>query len=1243
MKKVFALVGALLVLAACKTELSQQSDTFEAQIPEKFAVSFTVNRADAFAEGPGTRATIKSDWGDGDMIMVFFKGVASPKFMQLFYDGYGQKWEANYMGGLTAADLANAPDKKMTAIYMPYGKFVYVMAQDGKFVFPVSAYNGIFYMAQQVPYACKESTLVGTLDLVPPALEGSDKYVHFDIGGHYPGHRYSLYQAHVKPLRLSSVSADGTVNYVKGEKGKALAGLNDTSNDMTSFSGILDGSVVGKAVDYQFSVNDETESVLYTRDAGVKTLSASKYIGIGNIGDENVWNANEYVYLGLNNAAGEKICWAKADLGASPGSEGTEDGQYYTWMRTTGHYYPDWYNYKYSGSNYESDPNVGDPATAALGGLWRLPTKDEFEALRDIRNTSSWLTAGGLQFFSRISGYDDKSIILRTAGFTGEDGQDKRTGYGLQGYYWTSSESPDAWGAGNPVCFFMRYTPSGAGAYGCEANEPWKGFSVRPVFSVASLEEGAASGGGDEAEPAIRLEKSSLTVSGKVTATYSIPYTIVNRREGPEMLYQVSDNRMIDRNFIEITPTEIRFEVSSNIGNSARTGKITLSYLGSSKEITITQTPLNEPLTVIHVDKLERKVSNEAGSYKIEYSVDNPVEGYDTYVTSTEREWCTARLENGYATFTVLENTSLSERRCTVSVLNQAANPARVLVIQSGKPAGPPDITIDLDPEANNNVNAEGENAYNFYAHVVNPIGGVELEMSSDVAWMTHFRHTDNPDVHCFTVSRNTTGRTRYGHLTLQYASVKKQIKFEQQAEVNAIVLNPGDLKFNSQGRTVSFNVNLPEGYSYDDLTVTPAGDYGSFIRNLRRTEGKVFFEMGDNNTYYERTGEIIVRHGDSQASFHVTQTFEPSTFVVSPATMTLNYQAQKQIIDVQITNPRTYTELSVIKEGEASWLWSSAPNGVPTINVAQNATGAPRTATVQIRYTDPKLGFARLTVTQNTSNTSFDVSPEVVDIEAAATTKEFTFTITDPLQGVDVSAVTTSEDWIQILSVSDSKAQVKIKKNYWSQPRKGSVTFSYGNFSRVVSIRQAANSVADGFVDLGLPSGTFWAEKNLGAATVYDPGNYYAWGETATKSRYFWNNYAWGTEDAVTKYNASDNVAFLVAADDPATKANAAWASPTKAQFDELMTYCDCEWVTLPVEGLKVSSKVTDTYIFFPVTGEKGDEMYDEWGGFYWTNEVVNDGPHSHAYYFLFMDSGYDTDQELRFYGMPVRPVKNP
>ena len=39
------------------------------------------------------------------------------------------------------------------------------------------------------------------------------------------------------------------------------------------------------------------------------------------------------------------------------------------------------------------------------------------------------------------------------------------------------------------------------------------------------------------------------------------------------------------------------------------------------------------------------------------------------------------------------------------------------------------------------------------------------------------------------------------------------------------------------------------------------------------------------------------------------------------------------------------------------------------------------------------------------------------------------------------------------------------------------------------------------GWVDLGLPSGLLWAECNLGAAKPEEYGDYYAWGETATKN----------------------------------------------------------------------------------------------------------------------------------------------
>ena len=45
-------------------------------------------------------------------------------------------------------------------------------------------------------------------------------------------------------------------------------------------------------------------------------------------------------------------------------------------------------------------------------------------------------------------------------------------------------------------------------------------------------------------------------------------------------------------------------------------------------------------------------------------------------------------------------------------------------------------------------------------------------------------------------------------------------------------------------------------------------------------------------------------------------------------------------------------------------------------------------------------------------------------------------------------------------------------------------------------------------YVDLGLPSGTLWATCNVGATTPEDYGNYFAWGETATKAVYNWSTY---------------------------------------------------------------------------------------------------------------------------------------
>ena len=111
------------------------------------------------------------------------------------------------------------------------------------------------------------------------------------------------------------------------------------------------------------------------------------------------------------------------------------------------------------------------------------------------------------------------------------------------------------------------------------------------------------------------------------------------------------------------------------------------------------------------------------------------------------------------------------------------------------------------------------------------------------------------------------------------------------------------------------------------------------------------------------------------------------------------------------------------------------------------------------------------------------------------------------------------------------------------------------------------AKAKAPEMVDLGLPSGTLWAQCNLGADTSEDYGNYYAWGESDTKTTFSWKNYKYcsnGQPNALTKYNTKsnygkvDNKTQIDAADDW-MKANCGYfyAIPTKEDWDELKNYC--------------------------------------------------------------------------------------
>ena len=189
-------------------------------------------------------------------------------------------------------------------------------------------------------------------------------------------------------------------------------------------------------------------------------------------------------------------------------------------------------------------------------------------------------------------------------------------------------------------------------------------------------------------------------------------------------------------------------------------------------------------------------------------------------------------------------------------------------------------------------------------------------------------------------------------------------------------------------------------------------------------------------------------------------------------------------------------------------------------------------------------------------------------------------------------------------------------------------------------------------YVDLGLPSGTLWATCNVGAANPWDYGDYFAWGETTTKSTYEWSNYKHGNGsdyDVSKKYNGNDHKATLDPSDDAAT-ANwgSDWCIPTQAQFQELYDNCTNEWTTdykgKGVAGRVFMSKKNGNTIFFPAAGSKvvlESPLYLGSYGYYSSSSIGTDYPYF-ARYLDFHSSDINPDNwSLRYCGQSVRPVR--
>lgn len=257
------------------------------------------------------------------------------------------------------------------------------------------------------------------------------------------------------------------------------------------------------------------------------------------------------------------------------------------------------------------------------------------------------------------------------------------------------------------------------------------------------------------------------------------------------------------------------------------------------------------------------------------------------------------------------------------------------------------------------------------------------------------------------------------------------------------------------------------------------------------------------------------------------------------------------------------------------------------------------------------------------------------------------------------------NESWVHLSVTSgtnDTNMQVSVDNNTLATSRNAEITFSTETGTvRTVSINQKQGSggggINDDWVDLGLLSGTIWATHNVGATSPEGYGSYFAWGETAPKTRYYWDTYKYGYLNNegfghFTKYvvDASlgpvDNLRVLEPMDDAATvNWGNGWRMPTHSEWYELCRQTTSIWTTQNGVHGRLFTGSNGKSLFLPATGEKIKDYLKEVGnhGYYWSGSLYGDGFNAACFGFNSTDCPYAAnDHDDRYIGFCVRPVRS-
>lgn len=200
-----------------------------------------------------------------------------------------------------------------------------------------------------------------------------------------------------------------------------------------------------------------------------------------------------------------------------------------------------------------------------------------------------------------------------------------------------------------------------------------------------------------------------------------------------------------------------------------------------------------------------------------------------------------------------------------------------------------------------------------------------------------------------------------------------------------------------------------------------------------------------------------------------------------------------------------------------------------------------------------------------------------------------------------------------------------------------------HGNYARITRSLTDEGRAAQA-VDLGLPSGTLWADRNIGASSESELGQWFYWGDVFQPEDSVFTEDKYKTLPA---YKANADIAHT-RFDMATLRWGGEWQLPTKEQILELISEC-----TLTTEngGCRATSKSDPTKsILLPYTANCDHRGwvrgYNNYGwGCYWSSTPETNNKADYFYFneydVISLNAGHAPT--VRFAGISVRPVQVP